>query len=167
MSAQLAQINIARARGAMDTPVMAEFVNALDEINALAESSPGFVWRFKTDEGHAIGVQSYPDPLIFINLSVWTAPEALKAYVYGTTHAKYFSRRAAWFEKLAGMSFALWWIPAEVRPTVAEAQARLHHRDRHGDTPYAFSFKQTFSAAAGLGALPRAMTGADPSHVSR
>jgi hypothetical protein len=42
---QLAQVNIARARGPLDSAIMADFVGALDRINAVADAAPGFVWR--------------------------------------------------------------------------------------------------------------------------
>jgi hypothetical protein len=47
----LAQVNAARACGQPNEPVMAEFMTALPEINALAERSPGFVWRLQTGTG--------------------------------------------------------------------------------------------------------------------
>jgi len=34
----------------LDDPVMSGFVQRLDEINALADGSKGFVWRFQTEE---------------------------------------------------------------------------------------------------------------------
>ena len=49
----IAQVNIARMREPLDNPVMAGFVARLDEINALADGSPGFVWRLQTPEGNA------------------------------------------------------------------------------------------------------------------
>ena len=53
ISFQLAQVNIGRARGEMTDPVMAEFVARLPEINALADQTPGFVWRLQTEDGDA------------------------------------------------------------------------------------------------------------------
>ena len=41
----LAQINIGRLRAPIDDPMIADFKNNLDSINAQAEASPGFVWR--------------------------------------------------------------------------------------------------------------------------
>ena len=157
MSAHLAQVNIGRIRGPIDGPVMKEFVDALDEINALAEQSPGFVWRFQTPEGNATSVQPYEDPTILINLSVWDSVETLKAYVYGSQHAQYMARRAAWFEKLASVHFALWWIPAGTLPSLDDAKQRLDHRQTRGDTPYAFSFKHPFPADIGLAASPQSV----------
>jgi uncharacterized protein DUF3291 len=65
---QLAQVNIGRARGAPTDPVMQEFVARLAEINALADRSPGFVWRLQTEDGNATAYRPYPDEaLILIN----------------------------------------------------------------------------------------------------
>ena len=118
---QLAQINIGRARGAIDTPVMAGFVARLDEINALAEASPGFVWRLKTDEGNATALQPYDDERILINMSVWTSPEHLKQFVYRSAHSEVMRQRKAWFERFHDAYQALWWIPHGHIPTIAEA----------------------------------------------
>ncbi len=155
MNAHLAQVNIARMRGPIDSAVMKEFVDALDTINVLAETSPGFVWRFKTESGNATDLQPYPDPLVIFNLSVWTTPEALKDYVFKSAHGKFFARRQAWFEKMESMHMALWWIPAGTLPSVEEAEARLEHVQRHGDTAHAFGFRRPFPADEGLGSAPR------------
>jgi len=42
---ELAQLNIGIIKGPMDSPIMAEFAANLDRINAVADSSPGFLWR--------------------------------------------------------------------------------------------------------------------------
>ena len=148
MSFHLAQINIAKMRGPHDSAVMREFMEALDEINALAERSPGFVWRHQEENGNATGVQAYDDPLMLVNLTVWRSVEELKTYVYRTMHGRFFARREAWFEKMPEAHFALWWTPAATPPTIAEARARLEHRRLHGDTAHAFSFKRSFPPPA-------------------
>ncbi len=43
---QLAQLNIATLRAPLDSPELKDFVDNLDRINALAEQSDGFVWRW-------------------------------------------------------------------------------------------------------------------------
>lgn len=58
---QLAQVNIGRARAETTDPVMAGFMSRLDEINALAERSRGFVWRLQTEDGDATAVRPYAD----------------------------------------------------------------------------------------------------------
>lgn len=141
----LAQFNIGRMLGTVDSPVMAEFMQALDHINALAEASFGFVWRFKDDIGNnATSVRLYPDERIIINASVWESVEALKDYVYQSEHVAFVRRRHEWFETLTTPYYALWWVPAGTVPTPPEAQARLEHLTAHGETPFAFSFKKLF-----------------------
>ncbi len=143
---ELAQCNIGRARGAIDGPVMAGFVARLDDINALAEGAPGFIWRLKTDAGNATSIQAFDDPLVLINLSVWESPDALRSFVYRSDHANVMRQRKSWFEKFDGMYLVLWWVPAGHRPTTLEAKARLDHLQRHGESAHAFSFAKLYPA---------------------
>ena len=140
----LAQVNVARARGEMTDPVMAEFVALLPDVNALADQSPGFVWRLQTEDGDATAVRPYEDARILINLSVWTDLHALRAYVYGSAHAAVMRRRREWFERFDRLYVALWWVPGGHRPSVGEAVARLAQLEQHGPTPMAFSFAAPF-----------------------
>lgn len=140
----LAQVNIARARGEMTDPIMAEFVAQLPEINALADQSPGFVWRLQTEDGDATAVRPYHDSRILINLSVWADLTALRAYVYRSPHAAVMRRRREWFERFDRIYVALWWVPAAHRPSVAEAVDRLAHLEQHGPAPFAFSLAEPF-----------------------
>jgi len=144
----LAQINIGRMNAPLDDPVMAGFVSRLDEINALAERSPGFVWRLQTNEGNATALRPYDDERIIINMSVWESIEHLRAYVYGTAHAELLGQRRDWFEKFDRTFLALWWIPAGHIPSIDEAKARLASLDASGPTPFAFTFKTTFPPEA-------------------
>lgn len=143
---QLAQCNVGRAKGPMDGPVMAGFAARLDDINALADSAPGFVWRLQTDAGNATSIQAYEDPLILFNLSVWESPEHLRAFVYRSDHANVMRQRKHWFERFDGMYLVMWWVPAGHIPTTTEAKERLAHLQAHGDTPHAFSFARLFPA---------------------
>ncbi|HYD97474.1 MAG TPA: DUF3291 domain-containing protein [Noviherbaspirillum sp.] len=148
-SCHLAQINIGRARAAMDDPVMAGFAARLDEINALAERSPGFVWRLKTEEGNATALRPYDDDCILINLSVWESPQHLKDYVYRGAHAQMMRQRREWFERFREPCVALWWIAAGHIPTVREAKERLSYLQMNGDSAFAFSFRNLFPAPRG------------------
>lgn len=141
----LAQLNIARALGETDDPVMAEFMANLDDINALAEDSPGFVWRLQTDEGDATSVRAFDDPLMLLNLTVWADVESLHAYVYDSGHVEFLRRRREWFEPVAGLPVTvMWWIRAGSIPTVDEAVAKLHALAENGSTPNAFTFRDRF-----------------------
>ncbi|MBV8810763.1 MAG: DUF3291 domain-containing protein [Acidobacteriaceae bacterium] len=140
----IAEANIGRLKGALDGPVMAGFVARLNEINALADDAPGFVWRLQTSEGNATYLRPYDDDRILINMSVWETIEALGHYVYRTAHIEVLRRRQEWFEKFAGAYVALWWVPAGHIPTIDEAKKRLAYLDSHGPTQFAFTFKQIF-----------------------
>jgi len=142
----IAQVNIARMKGALEDPVMAGFVARLDEINALADRSPGFVWRLQTPEGNATYLRPYDDDRIIFNMSVWESIEHLKRYVYYTAHVEVLKNRQAWFEKFGGAYTALWWVPQGHQPGIDEAKKRLAHLDAHGPTPFAFTFKDSFTA---------------------
>ena len=140
----LAQVNIARMKAPLDDPLMAGFVARLDEINALADRSPGFVWRLQTPEGDATALRPYDDDRILFNMSVWESVEALHDYVYRTAHAELFRQRQSWFDKFDGAYATLWWIAAGHVPSVEEAKERLAHLEKHGPTPLAFGFKSVF-----------------------
>lgn len=140
----LSQVNIARARGEMSDPVMAEFVASLPEINALADQSPGFVWRLQTEAGDATALRPYDDNRILINLSVWADLPALRTFVFRSAHAGIMRRRREWFERFDRIYLALWWVPAGHRPSVTEAIDRLAHLEHHGPTAFAFGFADSF-----------------------
>jgi hypothetical protein len=142
----IAQVNIGRMKGVLEDPVMADFVARLDEINALADRSPGFVWRLQSDAGNATYLRPYDDDRILFNMSVWESIEQLKRYVYYTAHVEVLKRRHDWFERFSGAYTALWWVPQGHRPGVDEAKQRLAHLDAHGPTPFAFTFKTPFPA---------------------
>lgn len=144
MTYHLAEINVAKAKAEMDDPLMHGFVSRLDEINALAEASSGFVWRLKDDGGDATALRYFDDPLIIVNMSVWEDVESLKHYTYGTMHVEVFKQRKAWFELFGRPHFVMWWIPAGHIPTVVEAQAKLEYIHLQGPGPEAFNFSKIY-----------------------
>ena len=144
---QLAQINVARLLAPIDAPEIADFVAALEPVNALADRAEGFIWRLQTAEGNATAVQAFDDPLVIVNVSVWDSIEALESFAYGDeSHRGVLRRRREWFERHLVSATALWWIPAGTTPTVDEATARLEHLRSHGPTQHAFTFRERFSA---------------------
>jgi hypothetical protein len=151
----LAQCNVGRAKGPMDGPVMAGFAARLDDINALAERSPGFVWRLQTAAGNATSIHVFEDASILMNMSVWESPEDLRNYVYRSDHTNVMKQRKAWFEKFDGVYLVLWWIPAGHIPTPEEAKQRLAHLQAHGESPEAFSFAKIFPAPDQRESAPR------------
>lgn len=141
----LAQMNIGRLRAGSDSPLVAEFMDALDRINALAEQSPGFVWRFQTEDGNATAVRPFSDDLVIVNMSVWESLDALADYVYRSDHTAFLRRRREWFDRMDDAAVVLWWVPAGVLPTVTDGIARLEQLRRDGPTQAAFTFRRPFA----------------------
>ena len=141
---EVAQLNVARALAPLDTPQLAGFVARLDEINALAERSPGFVWRLQGEDGNATGFRLDDDPLVIVNLTVWETIGDLHAFAYRSGHNAVFARRFDWFERWEGPSTVLWWQPTGTVPDLGDAWRRLGLLAQQGPTPDAFTFKQRF-----------------------
>ena len=142
----LAQFNVARMRAPIDSPVMEGFVSQLERINALAEATPGFVWRLQTAEGDATALRPYDDPMLIVNMSVWESLEALHGYVYKSPHVGPLRERKSWFETPTEPILVLWWVPAGHTPTVDEARERLDDLRAHGPSARAFTFRHAFPA---------------------
>jgi hypothetical protein len=142
----LAQVNIARMLAPLTDPLMAGFVAELDSINALADNSPGFIWRLQTPEGNATDIRPYEDELILVNLSLWASLNDLLAFVYKSRHRHILQQRQQWFQRFDGPYVALWWVPSGHIPTVEEAKERLSYLSANSETPYAFSLKKQFPA---------------------
>src|SRR5437660_6632791 len=135
---QLAQINISRLLAPLDDPQIAGFVAQLAPVNALADASPGFVWRLQSGSGNATDLAYNDDPFVIVNMSVWESLEALRAFTYQSHHLQVFRDRNRWFEKLQLPMYCLWWVVEGHVPTIAEGRERLEHYQKHGSTPFAF-----------------------------
>lgn len=141
----LAQLNIGRLRAPLDHPMINDFRNNLDRINALAEVSPGFVWRLQDDGGNATGIHVFEDEVQIINLTVWESVDALADFTYRTDHVEFLRRRREFFEAPTQPILCLWWIREGTVPTVEDALDRLEHLQAHGPTPVAFTFRYRFA----------------------
>ena len=142
---QLAQINIAKAKAAMDSVIMKGFVDRLDEINELADNSPGFGWRLKAEAGEAT-ISAFEDPSVIVNMSVWHDLESLRHYVYKSAHIQLLKEKNSWFDKMAEAHQVLWWVPVGHMPSVAEAKERLEYIQQYGATEFGFNFARNFPA---------------------
>lgn len=140
----IVQANIAQMRAPLDDPMMAGFNERLEPLNALADESPGFVWRLQTEEGDATEIDVFGDELVLFNMSVWESIDALESYVYKSNHVNAVQKRAEWFERPAKSPFVLWWIEAGEIPTIEEGKARLEKLWSDGPTADAFTFRHRF-----------------------
>ncbi len=144
MNFQLAQLNVARFKLPQAHPDNADFVNSLDRVNAIAETQPGFVWRFTGDGNDALDVQAFDDPNVLVNLSVWTDLGALSAFVYrNEEHLGIMRRRREWFNRME-FHLVLWWIKAGHVPTLDEAKQKLEILVQQGPSGDAFTFRKPF-----------------------
>jgi Domain of unknown function (DUF3291) len=153
MAHQLAQVNVARLLEPYDSPRLADFVAALDEVNASADAAPGFVWRLQTEEGNATSIRAFEFDVaesagVIVNMSVWESVEALSDWVYGSDHRSVLVRRRQWFERMSDATLALWWVPEGHVPSTQEAELRVQHLRQRGPTPYAFTFKDRYAPTA-------------------
>ena len=140
----VAQVNIALPVEPLDSPALEEFVALLEPVNALADASPGFVWRLQTEDGDATAIRAFGDERLLVNMSVWESIEALWDYVYDGAHLRAMRRRREWFTRMAESHLVLWWVRAGEPPTVRDAEERLARLRAEGATPHAFTFKQRF-----------------------
>ena len=141
----LAQINIAKAVADLDSPLMAGFVSRLNEINALAERTKGFVWRLQSDAGDATAIRVFDDPRILINMSIWETPEDLQNFVYRSMHVELIRDRDTWFSRLSEQHQAAWWVPAGYRPSAEEGRDRLLKLRQQGPSATAFTLAKPFA----------------------
>jgi hypothetical protein len=109
---------VATLRAPLDGPELAGFVAQLEPLNALADQSPGFVWRLQTEDGDATAIRPFDDDRVMVNLSVWASLEALRSFVYASRHLDVMRHRRAWF-------------PPHARPVPGPVVgAGRHHPDR-------------------------------------
>lgn len=158
----LAQLNLGLFTYPLDAPEMEPFVAALDRINAIADASPGFVWRLQGDDGEPssyVDVPGATDPLLASNLSVWTDLEALRTFMYRTDHASYLRRRTEWFDREHEPMTVAWWIPAGTLPTLDDAVRRLDHMRSNGPSDEGFPLTRSIPAPPTTAPTP------DPSHA--
>ena len=151
----LAQINVLRFIQPKDDPANADFMAALDPVNALADEAPGFIWRLVGDGNDAVDIDPVPDdPRFAVNMSVWDDVKSLGDYVYqNTEHLAVMRRRREWAEHM-DVYQTLWWVRVDHIPSVEEGLAKLEHLKQHGPTAEAFTFRQPFDAPDGTPAMP-------------
>ena len=141
----LAQLNIARMKYPLESPGMADFVARLEDVNALADAAPGFVWRLQTDAGDATGIDYFGDDVI-VNMSLWCDLDSLRDFAFRSAHREVLARRKEWFSSMDEAYAVLWWVPAGHIPSLEEAAERLERLRRDGPGSLAFSFARSFLA---------------------
>ena len=145
----LAELNIAEALYSMDDARMDGFTSRINTVNAMADTSDGFIWRLIDDNPEIDGALDYrpfPNPNMLVNMSVWRDVQSLYQFVYKTVHARLISGGKDWFSMLKSHSTVMWWIEAGTLPAIEEAKAKLELLTAQGPSPDAFTFANTFTA---------------------
>ena len=149
MSFDLAQVNVSRLLAPLDSPLLADFMAALDEVNAEGDAAPGFRWRLQTEDGNATAVRAFGWDVadsfgVVVNLTTWTSVQALADFVFSGQHLQVMRRRRKWFQRAVEPMTALWWVPAGHRPSTEDAEQRIQRLRRHGPTAESFTFRTPF-----------------------
>lgn len=147
----LAQINIGRLVAPKGDQRVQPFFDALDQVNAIADQAPGFVWRLQDASGNATDINPTPDPLLAVNMSLWHDADSLFDFIYRSAHTAVMARRRDYFTRFEGAYQALWWVPAGMIPTIQDGLSRLWLLDHYGPSAHAFTFKERFPAPDGVG----------------
>lgn len=137
---KLAQLNVGYARYPTHDPRMAEFMDNLDRMNALAERSPGFVWRLKSDSGNATDIAVPGDAEMIANLSIWDDVASLGHYVFNTLHARFYEKGTNWFMPMKTPHFVMWPVAGDHIPDLFEAMDRLNHLRENGASDHAYGW---------------------------
>lgn len=151
MIKHLAQANVGRLVAEPGHSRVREFMDALDLVNGIGKRSPGFVWMMEGSGEPGTGNTETildGDPRFILNLTVWEDVASLRHFATNTLHKKFMDRRSEWFEKMEKTHFAMWWVDAGHHPTLGEARDRLDHKEKNGDTDYAFGW--AYAGEAGL-----------------
>lgn len=139
---RLAEVNVAKLKAPMGSPIVAPFVDALEKVNGIAEGMDGFLWRHIDESGNATETTVSEDPLVIYNASVWRDATTLESFVWGTLHAAFYAKRDLWFEAMGAMHFAMWWVPEGEWPDPADAMDRLDILRLDGPTEAAFGWAE-------------------------
>ncbi len=145
-SYHLAQANIAVSLYPFDAPEMAGFFSRIDEINAIADTHPGFVWRIPDEDAEEQAQAAFGRDQLVYNLTLWDSAESLGSFVYRSDHMDVMRQRSSWFESSEKSPFVLWWVPAGHLPTVDESRERFELLWHNGPGPDAFTFGERFAA---------------------
>ena len=149
MTRHLAHFNWSVLRGPRGTPVVAEFYDAVDRVNAIAERSAGFVWRHGDEAGAGVSI-GWPmfveHPTMIASFSVWHGVDDFRQFVYKTVHGAFFKRGAEWFDHGLSTGHALWWVPEGHIPSIEEARAAVDRLAAEGPGDAVFTLS---SAPAG------------------
>ena len=138
----LAELNIGKFKYPTSDMRMADFMNNLDRINALADRAEGFIWRLKSDGSNNATDLRVSEVEYAVNLSVWTDAKSLENYVFKTAHAQIYRRKAEWFDLMEKPHMVFWNVAVGHIPSLTEAMDRLQDLQINGPSERAFGWAE-------------------------
>ena len=138
----LAELNIGKFKYPTSDMRMADFMNNLDRINALADRAVGFVWRLKSDGSNNATDLRVSEDQYAVNMSVWTDAKSLENYVFKTAHAQIYRRKAEWFEMMGKLHMVFWNVVVGHVPSLTEAMDKLQDLQTNGPSESAFGWAE-------------------------
>ncbi|MHA3914719.1 DUF3291 domain-containing protein [Halovulum sp. GXIMD14793] len=136
----LAEFNLGILKYDWDDPRVADFVNNLDRVNAIAHRSPGFVWQLPPDQMETGQLGDEGHPRMASSLSVWEDVDSLKHFVWNTVHKKFYDRRAEWYDATDAIRLVFWWVEPGHQPGFSEGMQRFRLLRDNGPTEAAFDW---------------------------
>jgi len=139
-------MNLAKMRASYDAAVFKDFKVWLNALHALAETHPGFVWRYKGEDDDAGHILPYPcAPEIMGNMSAWRDYDSLYEYTFTDGHLEIMKKKRKWFERMSTPYNVLYYGSEEdlLKPKeelLGVAKVKLAHLKKHGDSSEAFGF---------------------------
>lgn len=122
----IAQMNMGYLLHPHGDPRVAGFEDNSDRLNAVADRSPGFIWRLQ-GEGYDLpendtGALFGRPEVALATLSTWESFEDFEHFVHKTIHGQFLDRRAEWFEHVHDQSYVIWPIEAGHIPSLTEGK---------------------------------------------
>jgi hypothetical protein len=147
------EFNYGLLRAPFGDPLVAEFTDNIDKVNAIAARSPGYVTRVAGYDDVLVAERLLADQpgarrLTLSTLSVWKDVASVRHFVLKTVHGHFLKRRADWVTHLDRPTYVLWPVDPGHVPDVHEAMERIEHLAAHGPGPRAFGFAWADEAVA-------------------
>lgn len=146
MTQFLFQLNLAKMRAPFSDPLFDDFKAWLRALHALAEASPGFVWRYQGEKDEDGYIKPYPaEPLIMGNMSAWRDYDSLYAYTFTDGHLEIMKGKRKWFSRLTPPYTVLYYgeesdLTLPGTELLEIAKQKLRYLSVYGESPAAFGF---------------------------
>ena len=124
---------------------MQSFFDAVPQLQRLAESSPGFIWREPNEDDSTIAKRLEPD--LIVNLSAWESLGAPYAFVFSQPHRQMTVATDYWFTHVGKALSVVQFANNAPYPTWDQAIDRLEILWQTGPIQDAFDYREAYANA--------------------